>query len=160
EEAEEEEAEEEEEEGVCAVEPIQISWQQVSASRRLAGAMARIRAPLRPAPSWLAARTGGPRHERPVGARRAGRCTRCGAGLPPQPPRPAESRGPEDTSGEGRRSCAWARCVPYRAGRAAARRPARARPMRRRRCDGEPERRRRGTRVVLLPACLRHTAQT
>ncbi|CAK0911682.1 unnamed protein product [Prorocentrum cordatum] len=40
--------------------------------------MARIRAPLRPAPSWLAARTGGPRHERPVGARRAGRCTRCG----------------------------------------------------------------------------------
>ncbi|CAK0911689.1 unnamed protein product, partial [Prorocentrum cordatum] len=119
EEAEEEEAEEEEEEGVCAVEPIQISWQQVSASRRLAGAMARIRAPLRPAPSWLA-----------------------------------------DTSGEGRRSCAWARCVPYRAGRAAARRPARARPMRRRRCDGEPERRRRGTRVVLLPACLRHTAQT
>ncbi|CAK0911653.1 unnamed protein product [Prorocentrum cordatum] len=146
--------------------------------------MARIRAPLRPAPSWLAARTGGPRHERPVGARRAGRCTRCGgkrlagsecapgrpgvrlsrsrapAGLPPQPPRPAESRGPEDTSGEGRRSCAWARCVPYRAGRAAARRPARARPMRRRRCDGEPERRRRGTRVVLLPACLRHTAQT
>ncbi|CAK0911680.1 unnamed protein product [Prorocentrum cordatum] len=61
--------------------------------------MARIRAPLRPAPSWLA-----------------------------------------DTSGEGRRSCAWARCVPYRAGRAAARRPARARPMRRRRCDGEPER--------------------
>ncbi|CAK0911697.1 unnamed protein product, partial [Prorocentrum cordatum] len=133
---EEEEAEEEEEEGVCAVEPIQISWQQVSASRRLAGAMARIRAPLRPAPSWLAARTGGPRHERPVGARRAGRCTRW------------------------RRSCAWARCVPYRAGRAAARRPARARPMRRRRCDGEPERRRRGTRVVLLPACLRHTAQT
>ncbi|CAK0911658.1 unnamed protein product [Prorocentrum cordatum] len=106
--------------------------------------MARIRAPLRPAPSWLAARTGGPRHERPVGARRAGRCTRCGAGLPPQPPRPAESRGPEDTSGEGRRSCAWARCVPYRAGRAAARRPARARPMRRRRCDGEPERSRAG----------------
>ncbi|CAK0911664.1 unnamed protein product [Prorocentrum cordatum] len=58
----------------------------------------------------------------------------------------------------GRRSCAWARCVPYRAGRAAARRPARARPMRRRRCDGEPERRRRGTRVVLLPrpAFVRH----
>ncbi|CAK0911695.1 unnamed protein product, partial [Prorocentrum cordatum] len=74
--------------------------------------------------------------------------------------RDAAARGWPDTSGEGRRSCAWARCVPYRAGRAAARRPARARPMRRRRCDGEPERRRRGTRVVLLPACLRHTAQT
>ncbi|CAK0911687.1 unnamed protein product, partial [Prorocentrum cordatum] len=110
EEEEEEEAEEEEEEGVCAVEPIQISWQQVSASRRLAGAMARIRAPLRPAPSWLAARTGGPRHERPVGARRAGRCTRCGgkrlAGSECAPGRPgvrlSRSRAFQDARGRSR----------------------------------------------------------
>ncbi|CAK0911657.1 unnamed protein product [Prorocentrum cordatum] len=56
--------------------------------------MARIRAPLRPAPSWLAARTGGPRHERPVGARRAGRCTRSAAQRTPLAKGVAPARGP------------------------------------------------------------------